>query len=164
MVFIPTCTVIGHCHTSRLSHSFGLVMLLGLIPLAPSSPAQAQCLAGMSGLSCASMLRSETGLGASDPPPGAMTLSGPGSLGFGNRFESERGAGAVVPSVPTSPPEMAFGPQGVQTTGSAAGASPVEAKLVAPGLVSASWTSEGCLLYTSPSPRDLSTSRMPSSA
>ena len=26
------------------------------------------------------------------------------------------------------------------------------------------WLAEGCLLYTSPSPRDLSTSRMPSSA
>ena len=26
------------------------------------------------------------------------------------------------------------------------------------------WTAIGCLLYTSPSPRDLSTSRMPSSA
>ena len=26
------------------------------------------------------------------------------------------------------------------------------------------WLSQGCLLYTSPSPRDLSTSRMPSSA
>ena len=32
------------------------------------------------------------------------------------------------------------------------------------GLVRSYWETQSCLLYTSPSPRDLSTSRMPSSA
>ena len=39
-----------------------------------------------------------------------------------------------------------------------------ELKRVAPALVSAARQIKSCLLYTSPSPRDLSTSRMPSSA
>ena len=32
------------------------------------------------------------------------------------------------------------------------------------GIAHTRWATHGCLLYTSPSPRDLSTSRMPSSA
>ena len=37
-------------------------------------------------------------------------------------------------------------------------------KSIAANMLSAYYTCEYCLLYTSPSPRDLSTSRMPSSA
>ena len=40
----------------------------------------------------------------------------------------------------------------------------VTVNLVGPGVMSTTMTAGGCLLYTSPSPRDLSTSRMPSSA
>ena len=39
-----------------------------------------------------------------------------------------------------------------------------EGNLVTPGWVDIHTHYDGCLLYTSPSPRDLSTSRMPSSA
>ena len=43
---------------------------------------------------------------------------------------------------------------------------PIAAGAIVTGLCSGSqfWVPGGCLLYTSPSPRDLSTSRMPSSA
>ena len=55
--------------------------------------------------------------------------------------------GAVLATAPTL--ALAHGP---------------EAKAVKARLAPLSDTLEGCLLYTSPSPRDLSTSRMPSSA
>ena len=40
----------------------------------------------------------------------------------------------------------------------------VDSSLSAALLVERGWNVEGCLLYTSPSPRDMSASRMPSSA
>ena len=90
-------------------------------------------------------------------------------------LDLERLMGDLIPKLtPTKRRELRYLVSGLKTRKEIGGIPSVSAALVAraPALVGAHlWRAcvekqrrEPCLLYTSPSPRDLSTSRMPSSA